>query len=459
MTDDADSQRATANQRWIGVVPSHWQVVQLKLVARLESGHTPSRQVPEYWENCTIPWFSLADVWQLREEGRKYVYETAERVSELGIANSSARILPAGTVMLSRTASVGFTGIMGREMATTQDFANWVCSPRLKPDYLWNCLQAMRTEFERLRFGSTHQTIYMPDVAQFKVPLPPLSEQERIANFLDEQTARIDALIAEKERLLVAVKEFAHAEISRLLSTGVRPAIHSQTGNAFVPIAPTGWRVAALKRALHGLEQGWSPQCESRPAEPGEWGVMKVGCVNGTVFDPSENKALPPEVEPDMSCVLKAGDVLVSRANTRELVGMAALVEDDYANLLLCDKLYRLKLDPGWIRPDFAVLALRGEASRRQIELGASGASASMQNISQDVLRELVVAFPPLDEQVEVVEHARRVRGSTSALGEHVLQHIDRLREYRSSLISAAVTGQLDLSAYRLPAAEELVAT
>ena len=99
---------------WLGEVPAHWDVRRLKQVARLESGHTPSRAVPEYWENCTIPWVSLADVGKLRGGDVDYVDDTVEYVSELGLANSSARLLPAGTVILSRTASVGFSAILGQ---------------------------------------------------------------------------------------------------------------------------------------------------------------------------------------------------------------------------------------------------------------------------------------------------------------------------------------------------------
>lgn len=123
---------------WAGDIPAEWDVAKICLLARLESGHTPSRQAPEYWapEECTIPWFSLADVWQLRDGTQDYLGDTAEKISPRGLANSAARLLPAGTVVLSRTASVGFAGIMPRPMATTQDFANWVCGDRLMSEYL-----------------------------------------------------------------------------------------------------------------------------------------------------------------------------------------------------------------------------------------------------------------------------------------------------------------------------------
>src|SRR5439155_8508766 len=104
---------------------SRWPTVPIRYVARLGTGHTPSRQHPEYWEDCTIPWVTLADVGQLRDGTVDVITSTTENISPLGIANSSAVRHPAGTVILSRTASVGFSTILGVDMATSQDFATW----------------------------------------------------------------------------------------------------------------------------------------------------------------------------------------------------------------------------------------------------------------------------------------------------------------------------------------------
>ncbi len=211
---DQDVPMKDSGVEWLGEVPAHWRVGKIQSFARRESGHTPSRQHPEYWENCTIPWFSLADVWQLRTGNVKYVHETNELVSELGLANSSARLLPAGTVMLSRTASVGYSAIMGCAMATTQDFINWVCKPELMPEFLLYVLRGMRSEFDRLMMGSTHQTIYMPDVAKLMMGLPSRQEQAGIVSFIDAETARLDALTAEATRAIALLKERRTALIS-----------------------------------------------------------------------------------------------------------------------------------------------------------------------------------------------------------------------------------------------------
>jgi type I restriction enzyme, S subunit len=168
------------NLGWVEAVPNRWDVVNIRRVALMKTGHTPSRTVVDYWENTTIPWFTLADVWQLRDGLTTYLGETKDRISEMGLANSAAELLPAGTVVLSRTASVGFTGIMPAPMATSQDFWNWVCGPQLLPEYLMYTFRAMQGYFSALMMGSTHQTIYQADAAAIRIPLPPLSEQQQI---------------------------------------------------------------------------------------------------------------------------------------------------------------------------------------------------------------------------------------------------------------------------------------
>lgn len=214
-TKGAKTNALRASQiEWIGDVPSHWTIVKIKYVAKLATGHTPSRERPEYWSDCTIPWFTLADVWQIRDGKREYVSDTENKISQLGLANSAAVLLPAHTVMLSRTASVGFSGIMAVAMATSQDFVNWICGPRILPDYLLYVFRSMRNEFQRLTMGSTHKTIYMPDVAEFVTPLPPVTEQAEIVDSIRQQTNQIDRLISKVVRDIEQLDEYKAALIA-----------------------------------------------------------------------------------------------------------------------------------------------------------------------------------------------------------------------------------------------------
>jgi len=199
---------------WLEAQPPDWRTAKLSLVASLGSGHTPSRSHPEWWTDCTVPWITTGEVAEMRTDREEYVRETRERISDLGIANSSATIHPAGTVVLCRTASAGYSAIMASDMATSQDFATWTCGPLLRPRFLLLCLRAMRQDLlGRLAMGSTHKTIYMPDIESLRIPLPDVQEQDRIVvevwarlhkiNRLEDTLKAQSELLVERRRALI----------------------------------------------------------------------------------------------------------------------------------------------------------------------------------------------------------------------------------------------------------------
>ncbi|MET8004222.1 restriction endonuclease subunit S [Nonomuraea glycinis] len=200
---------------WVETIPAHWQGVKLGHFARMGSGHTPSRSKPEWWVNCTIPWITTGEVSQVRDDRREVLTETRERISELGMANSSAELHPKDTVVLCRTASAGYSAVMGENMATSQDFVTWTCGPRLDPFYLLWCLRAMRSDLlGRLAMGSTHKTIYVPDLQMLRIPLPPLHEQQQIVGSIREANTAIDTAVDVIDRQLALLTERRQALIT-----------------------------------------------------------------------------------------------------------------------------------------------------------------------------------------------------------------------------------------------------
>lgn len=228
--DDAGGARPMkpSGVRWVfgrvaeGVerIPADWELVRLTSVAKLESGHTPSRKHPEYW-NGPHPWLSLADSAELRN---LVVRETQETITDDGLANSSARLLPAGTVVLSRTAVLGQTAMLGVTMATSQDFVGFICGERVEPRYLVQLFRQMGREWERLKAGSspTNKTLYYSIFQALQILLPPLEEQRRIADVGEAFDQRIAAERAHLDALGVLKRGLADA----LLSGRVRLPAH-----------------------------------------------------------------------------------------------------------------------------------------------------------------------------------------------------------------------------------------
>lgn len=205
---------------WTMLVPEHWDVGLLRLVATQGTGHTPSRDHPDWWlpDECVIPWVTTGEVQQVRSDRVETIYETRERISPAGLANSSAVIHPAGTVFLCRTASAGYSGIMGIDMAVSQDFATWTCSDRLLPEYLLFCLRAMRRDLlDRLATGSTRMTIYMPEIQGIRVPLPPIDEQRAICERVRDDVRRCFAATDALQRQIDLLVEHRQALINSVV--------------------------------------------------------------------------------------------------------------------------------------------------------------------------------------------------------------------------------------------------
>jgi type I restriction enzyme S subunit len=279
------------------------------------------------------------------------------------------------------------------------------------------------------------------------VVVPPKAEQAAIAAFLDRETAKIDALIARQERLIAVLQEKRQALISHAVTKGLNPdAPMKESGVEWLGEVPENWQIGRFAYHLRQIETGWTPDSEQRLAQDDEWAVLKVGCVRNGQFFEDEHKALAPGVvvQPDLE--VRPGDLLMSRANTLELVGSVGLIRKTRPHLTLSDKTFRLKLMPSML-PEYANYLLRSHAARSQIELQANGASQSMKNIGQDSIRRLVLPVPPVSEQTKIVHWLDdKACGLTEAI-ERVQGVVMALQERRTALISAAVTGKIDVRA------------
>jgi type I restriction enzyme S subunit len=371
-----------SGMEWLGTVPKHWMIKRLGHVSKVIDPQ-PDHRAPALSQGEGFPYIGIRDV---NPDGTINV-DTARKIEEEAVLKQETSFrIDAGDIIFCKVGTLGYPRHIkptGR-IALSATLVLIKCNQLVTTKYLRYVLdgRGTYTQIDLLSTGSTRAALGIEQIRKFRLCVPLLSEQYAIATFLDRETTRINALIAKKEQLIELLQEKRAALISHAVTKGLDPTVPMKdSGIEWLGEIPIHWEVKRLKFCLDSIEQGWSPTCENRPAEIDEWGVLKVGCVNGIEFHPNENKALPAETQPISELEIKQGDVLVSRANTRELLGSASVVKQIRPHLLLCDKLYRLKILPNTANSIYLVLAMGSSIIRFQLERDATGASNSMQNI------------------------------------------------------------------------------
>lgn len=405
---------------WLGAIPEHWEVKRLKYMCRMRYGESLAAEdrVPG---NVAV-------------FGSNGIVGTHERHNSVGPCLIIGRKGSYGKVAYCFDDCFVIDTAYAIDRYETRSNIRWLF-------YALGCLNLDQTSQDTGVPGLSREEAY-----SLILPAPPLDEQRAIAAYLDRETARLDALVAAKQRLIGLLREKRAALISHAVTRGLDAGVALKaSGVPWLGKIPAHWQATRLKFAITSIEQGWSPECENRQTAGDEWGVLKVGCVNGISFDESEHKALPAGLQPRPELEIRPGDVLMSRANTRELLGSASVVGEVRPRLLLCDKLYRLHVKRDTTDPEFLVAALSSSSSRDQFEREATGASSSMQNIAQSTVREVWLAVPPLSQQRAILAQVRQRNAQIDTLMQRIERQIERLKEYRAALMAAAVTGKIDV--------------
>lgn len=274
----------------------------------------------------------------------------------------------------------------------------------------------------------SHQRVEPEFITHLRLDLPSEHMQRRIADFLDDQVARIDNIIAARRTQMTLIDADVESEI-----------------DATFGAAPLS-SVTRLGRFLVRIEQGWSPQCDAIPADDDEWGVLKVSAVKRGHFDPDENKRLPDDLQAAPAYEVRENDLLVTRANTPSLVGMFAVVPPGTRRrLIMSDKIMRLSLDDS-LDPRFVAYSGRTMSARAQLTGAGTGTSQSMVNIRGDDIRDLRIRALALADQKALVSAAQASEAHFRAAKTQLTVQASRFEELKRSLITAAVTGEFDVS-------------
>ncbi|PRX97876.1 restriction endonuclease subunit S [Allonocardiopsis opalescens] len=301
------------------------------------------------------------------------------------------------------------------------------------PEYLMHYLlqRDVRANAEQNMSGAVGQRrVPRPYLESIEIPVPPLAEQHRIVTEIERQISHIEA---GEDAVNIASKRMAN------LVQAIRTDALWPVGT----VLPTDWSWGTVGDVLDDIEAGKSFTCLPRPANRDEWGIIKVSAMTWGEFRPEENKAIPPEREPNPAHEIRSGDILVSRANTVDYVGAPVLVGATRGRLLLSDKSLRLvpkrDVDVNWL-----VHMLASPAVRAQYSEAATGTSDSMRNISQKVVREARIPIPECDStRKEIAETINSRIELVEEFRTPLMEQVGHARDLRAALLNAAFTGIL----------------
>jgi len=240
--------------------------------------------------------------------------------------------------------------------------------------------------------GAKMPRVVMSVFWQHEMPLPPLDEQERIVSILDKS----DGIRQKREQAIKLADDFLRTTFLEMFGDPVEN--------------PKGWKKDKIKKGVLDITSGWSATGENIPCKLDEFGVLKISSVTSGIFKPEENKVVDRETIPASKKLIfpQKGDLLFSRANTRELVAAICMVHQDYDNLFLPDKLWSIKLNHELLLPEFFLILIQNEKVRELLTKQATGTSGSMLNISKNKFEETEIIFPEINLQKDFCNTFRK---------------------------------------------------
>ncbi len=444
---------------WLGEVPEHWAVHPLKrAIERIESG-TSVNAADFPAEPGSLGVLKTSCVYT-----GKFDWAENKTVDDEDLSRVSCP-LRKDTLIVSRMNTPDLVGATG----LVTEAPNGI----FLPDRLWQVyflvnhspeflfyFSKSREYREQVKMACSGTSASMQNLGQddFRGLLfaePPKPEQTQIARFLDHETARIDALIEEQQRLIELLKEKRQAVISHAVTKGLDSTVPMKdSGVEWLGEVPAHWSVHQLKRAIAMIESGTSVNAADYPAETGSLGVLKTSCVYTGAFDWRENKTVDQEDLGRVSCPLIENTLIVSRMNTPDLVGATGLVSEAPEGIFLPDRLWQVYIEQDHF-PSFIFYFTKSPEYREQVKVACSGTSSSMQNLGQDDFRSLLFVQPPLLEQIEIASFLDGETRKLDLLIEEAAAGVVLLNERRSALISAAVTGKIDVRGWQPPASTQ----
>ena len=423
---------------WIGEIPDKWQTRNLfYLLSLIGSGTTPKGD--EYYTGIGIPWLNTGDL----NDG--YIYSTNKYVSENALNDYSAlQVYKPGSIVIAMYgATIGKLGLTEIELTTNQACCVMNTTKEMDRKILFYILMTAKDYFIFLSYGAGQPNISQKTIKHLKIPFANICEQKKIANYLDTKCSKIDGIVAKQRAIIEKLKEYKLSIITEVVTKGLNPdAEMMDSGNIEIGKIPSISRPTKLKYLCNTQGRiGFKGYTTTDLVDEGE-GAYTLGAshlnngkidLTDPVFISWEKYYESPEI------MVKQNDILiVQRGST---IGKVAIVDKNYGEVTINPSL--VLINKIHIDSKYLLYALSARYIANYINL--IGTTTAIPMISQKQINDLVVIVPPDSIQISVVKYLDEKCGKIDANILKKQKLIDKLLEYKKSLIYEVVTGKKEV--------------
>jgi len=430
---------------WLGEIPEHWEVKKLKYVCTQYAVYGANEPAANYSDSGVrfLRTTDITDNGDLISEGAVY----------LPLASMKDYLLQNGDILFSRSGTIGRTFLYNSTLHGACAYAGYLVKFRLlrlrDPKFLFYFTKSLSYVdwLSTIAIESTIGNVNGQKYANLPIAWPSLVEQRAIAAFLDRETAKLDALVAKKERLIELLQEKRTALISHAVTKGLDPTVPMRdSGIEWLGEIAEHWRVKALKYAVSqqagsvktgpfGSQLLAEEMLDAEIKVYNQRNVIDKDAVGGDNFISKE------KYDELFSFTVQPGDILVT---TRGTIGRCFILPADAETGILHPCLMRIRPDESQYLPELLTAVIE-ESRLLQTQLFLLSDATTIDVVYSDTMKRAVFPIPPIKEQVEILNYVKSERAKIDALIAKVREGIEKLKEYRSALISAAVTGKIDV--------------
>ena len=409
----------------IGEIPVDWEISKLGDVCEIIGGSTPSTKNKEYWDG-DIPWAVPTDITKLKSN---IISQTERNITEKGLSNISAKLLPIGSILLTSRATIGECAINIKPMATNQGFASLICNEKVYNWFIFYLIISLKEHLVKLSGGSTFREISKKSVRAIKVPFPPVSEQKKIAEIL----STVDKVIEKKKSIIEKTKELKKGLMQELLTCGIGHTKFIKTELGEIPLE---WKVMSLNdisEEIYRYPTYYNIQYVSQgiPEIRGEI-IESNGKLDNDLskyrFISNVTAARFPRT------TLKEGDFVIS---VRGTMGKAAIVPKFLDGANITANLIRISPNRNIVFPLFIHQVFL--SNRFQEVLNTASSSTTIKTIKASELKRIKFAIPSIQEQKRI---AQILSSWDTKIKEDICQYA-KLEDLKNGLMQTLLTGKL----------------